>query len=71
MRQGALIYNPKIGRYDIRFGLTNYHGGLHCGTGMDVWLGKKWLHTRTEYDCGWYLVGIETQVLDGLRVRVD
>lgn len=71
MKQGALIYNPKTARYDIRFGLTDYHGGLHCGTGMDVMIGRKWVHTRIEFNNGWYLVGIGTQVLDGLRVRID
>lgn len=71
MKQGALIYNKKINRYDIRFGLTDYLGGLHCGTGMDVMIRGKWVHTRIEFNKNWYLVGINTQVLDGLRVRID
>ena len=31
MKQGALIFDKDSGRYDIRFGLNDYHGGLHCG----------------------------------------
>ena len=30
MKQGALIFDKESGRYDIRFGLNDYHGGLHC-----------------------------------------
>ena len=70
MRQGALIYNQETARYDIRFGLTDYHGGLYCGTGMDVMIGGKWVHTRIEFSDRWYLVGIKTEILDRLRVRV-
>lgn len=70
MRQGALVYDEELARYDIRFGLTDYHGGLHCGTGMDVMLSGKWVHTRIEFDHGWYLVDIPTRVLDGLIVRI-
>ena len=55
MRQGALVYDEELARYDIRFGLTDYHGGLH---------------TRIEFDHGWYLVDIPTRVLDGLIVRI-
>ena len=36
MKQGNLIYDPSSGRMDIRFGLDDYYGGLHCGTCMDV-----------------------------------
>ena len=31
MKQGALIFNERTDRYDIRFGLGDYYGGLHCG----------------------------------------
>ena len=31
MKQGALIFDKESGRYDIRFGLDDYNGGLHCG----------------------------------------
>ena len=30
-RIGTLIYDPAMGRYDIRFGIESYYGGLHCG----------------------------------------
>ena len=70
MKQGTLIYNPDTSRYDVRFGLTDYYGGLHCGTSMDVMVGRKWVHNRIEFKKSWYLVGIETTILDGLRVRI-
>lgn len=71
MKQGALIYDKETGRYDIRFGLNDYYGGLHCGTCFDVFAGGKWKPTRIEmsYEQKWYLVGIKTDTLDGLRVR--
>ena len=72
MKQGALIFDKESGRYDIRFGLNDYNGGLHCGECFDVFAGGKWKPTRIEMNTGqeWYLVGIKTDVLDGLRVRV-
>ncbi len=72
MKQGALIFDKESGRYDIRFGLDDYNGGLHCGECFDVFAGGKWKPTRIEMSTGqeWYLVGIKTDVLDGLRVRV-
>lgn len=70
MKQGALIYNQETARYDIRFGLTDYHGGLHCGTDMEVMVKGKWIHTRIEFSNDWYLVGIKTDTLEGLWVRI-
>ena len=70
MKQGALLYNPENNRMDIRFNLKDYNGGLHCGTGMEVLLDKKWVPTRTEFGDQWYLVGIETDQLPGLIVRI-
>ena len=35
-RIGTLIYDPSMGRYDIRFGIESYYGGLHCGDCFDV-----------------------------------
>ena len=29
MKQGALIFDKESGRYDIRFGLDDYNGGLN------------------------------------------
>ena len=34
-RMGCLIYDEGSGRMDIRFGLEEYYGGLHCGEGME------------------------------------
>ena len=31
MKQGALVFDKQASRYDIRFDLTNYYGGVHCG----------------------------------------
>ena len=70
MKQGALLYNPTNNRMDIRFNLEDYYGGLHCGTWMEVLLDKKWVPTRIEFGDQWYLVGIETDQLPGLIVRI-
>lgn len=70
MKQGALIYDKESGRYDIRFNLTDYYGGLHCGETFDVLVGGKWKPTRIEMGNDWYLVGVKTPSLPGLRVRL-
>lgn len=70
MKQGTLIYDTKTGRYDIRFDLDHYYGGLHCGECFDVMAGGKWKPTRIEMAADWYLVGIPTSDLEGLRVRM-
>ena len=57
-------------RYDIRFDIADYYGGLHCGECMDVFTGGKWKPTRIEYGDNWYLVGIRAEDLNGLRVRI-
>ena len=44
---------------DIRFGLEEYYGGLHCGTTMDVLVQNRWIPTRIEMADDWYLVGIK------------
>lgn len=71
MKQGVLIYDRETERYDIRFGLNDYHGGLHCGECFDVFVGGKWKPTRIEMgmEQNCYLVGIKTDKLEGLRVR--
>ena len=48
MRTGALIYDTRSGRCDIRFSLEEYYSGLHCGETLDVQIGKKWIPTRIE-----------------------
>lgn len=70
MKQGALIYDKETGRFDIRFGLNDYHGGLHCGECFDVLAGGRWKPTRIEMADDWYLVGIRADNLSGLRVRI-
>ena len=55
-RIGTLIYDPSMGRYDIRFGIESYYGGLHCGDCFDV-------KVR-------YLVGLSKTRLGGLTVRM-
>ena len=39
MKQGALIFDEQTDRYDIRFDLADYYGGLHCGECFDVMIG--------------------------------
>lgn len=70
MRQGTVVYDPESERMDIRFGLEEYYGGLHCGECMDVLIGKQWIPTRIELGDDWYFVGIRTDRLKGLRVRI-
>ena len=36
MKQGTLIFDETADRYDIRFDLADYYGGLHCGECMEV-----------------------------------
>ena len=35
-KTGALIFDETADRYDIRFDIADYYGGLHCGECMDV-----------------------------------
>ena len=70
MKQGTVIFDERTGRMDIQFGLADYYGGLHCGECFDVMVGNHWKPTRIEMDESWYLVGIRTDNLIGLRVRI-
>jgi hypothetical protein len=72
MRQGTLVYDSGSGRMDVRYGLEDYYGGLHCGTGMDVKVNDRWQPTRIEMAASneWYLVGVDTENLVGLMVRL-
>lgn len=70
MKQGVLVEDSKTGRIDIRFGLDDYFGGLHCGTCLDVLVNDEWVPTRIEMGTGWYLVGVKTDRLPGLTVRI-
>ena len=66
---GALVFDERTDRYDIRFDLNSYYGGLHCGECFDVFVRGKWKPTRIEYGDNWYLVGIRAEDLNGLRDR--
>lgn len=70
MRQGVLVPDLQSGRMDIRFGLEEYYGGLHCGECMDVLVDENWIPTRIEMGDDWYLVGVKTDRLQGLTVRI-
>lgn len=67
---GALVFDERTDRYDIRFDLNSYYGGLHCGECFDVFVRGKWKPTRIGYGDNWYLVGIRAEDLNGLRVRI-
>ncbi len=69
-KMGALVYDAAIDRMDIRYGLNRYHGGLHCGEQLEVLVNRRWFPTRIEKDKDWYLVGIKTESLIGLLVRI-
>lgn len=70
MKRGVLVVDNESGRMDIRFGMEEYYGGLHCGECMDVLVDDKWVPTRIEMADDWYLVGIHTDQLAGLTVRI-
>ena len=40
-KTGALIFDETADRYDIRFDIADYYGGLHCGECFDVFTGGK------------------------------
>ncbi|WP_312070417.1 DUF5348 domain-containing protein [Anaerotignum propionicum] len=70
MKQGALIYDFEADRYDIRFDIGDYYGGLHCGDTFEVFANGEWKLTRIENYKDWYLVGIQTEEIAGLMVRI-
>ena len=41
-KTGALIFDETADRYDIRFDLNDYYGGLHCGDCLEVFVRGKW-----------------------------
>ena len=69
-KTGALIFDETADRYDIRFDIADYYGGLHCGECMDVFTGGKRKQNRIEKRDDWYHVGISAVDLNGLRVRI-
>lgn len=70
MKQGTLVLDTDTGRMDIRFSLDEFYGGLHCGTTMDALIDGEWVPTRIEMADDWYLVGIRTENIAGLTVRI-
>ncbi len=69
-KKGNLIYDSKRDCMDIRFDIDDYYGGLHCGECLEVLIGNKWISTRIEMSNNWYLVGVQTDILVGLTVRI-
>ena len=65
-REGTLFYDTETGRYDIRFDLESFYGGLHCGECFDVKVKNVWVPVRIEMGDDWYLVGLNVSRLDGL-----
>ena len=65
-KQGALIYDAKAQRMDIRLDLDNYCGGLCCGQCLEVLFDGRWIPTRIEMADDWYLVDVPTRDLVGL-----
>lgn len=70
MKQGTLVVNNETGQMDIRFGLEDFYKGLARGTRMDVLVNDEWLSTKLEMRNSWFLVGIDTNDIIGLRVRI-
>jgi hypothetical protein len=69
-KTGVLVPQKGTDRMDIRFSLTEYYGGLHCGDVFEVKVNGKWIPTRIEFGRDWFLVGIKTDNLIGLSVRI-
>ena len=71
MKQGVLIWDAVIERYRVRDSLEEFSAGLHCGEGLEVKIGNRYVPTRIEYEpgLGFYLVGIRTCGLNGIMVK--
>ena len=69
-RIGILVYDEESERYDIRFDLASYYGGLHCGDQFEVRVKDVWIPVRIELHKEWYLIGLTCKKLDGLIVRI-
>ncbi len=79
MKEGRLYYDKGSNRFDIRFDSGGCYGGLHCGKCLEVRVDGEWLSTCIEYSCEnsgstdsklWYLVGLKTKDLNGLKARI-
>ena len=55
-REGILVCDTVNQGYDIRFGLEEYYGSLHCGSRFEVRVKGKWIPVRLELDLPdrWY-----------------
>lgn len=51
IKPGTLVYDKESGRYDIRSGLNEYYGGLHCGQSFEVFDGKHWKLPVSKWIC--------------------
>ena len=71
MKQGTLIFDEYRDRYDIRFDLKDYLGGLYPGDQLEVFAYGKWKKTEIAINKSdeWYLKGIRGE-LNELRVRI-
>ncbi len=70
MKKGILTINLDNKRMDIRFPSGELYGGLHCGECLDVKINGRWIPTRIEMGDDWFLVGVNTNDLIGLEVRI-
>lgn len=70
LKQGTLVRNKESGRMDIRFSLNEFREGIPCGTRMEVLIDGDWIPTRIEMENDWILIGINTQNIAGLIVRI-
>ena len=72
-RIGTLILDEASERMAIRYGLEEYSAGIHCGQPLEVKIKNRWQWTRMEMSVEgkWYLVGINTNDIAGLVVRVE
>ena len=69
-KTGVLFFDPQDDRFDIQYDGGGNYGGLHCGDCFEVFADGAWQQTRMEYSDDWYLVGIKTECLNGLQVRL-
>ena len=51
---GALVFDERTDRYDIRFDLNSYYGGLHCGVRRQL-VSCGYQSRGLERDAGAYL----------------
>lgn len=73
--EGILVFNQQEERYQLRLGLQDYSRCFRCGDPLEVEVDGEWVESAMEMkwaDGGnqWYLVGIRTDRLDGLKARI-